>query len=68
MIVSTYFVEIFSDKKLSKDVDILTLKIGYDPTEHIQHCESEWKRIGYTDERVWPHMFPSTLYDIPRKW
>jgi hypothetical protein len=29
--VSTYFVEIFEDKKLSKDVDIPTFKLDYDP-------------------------------------
>ena len=66
--MSTYFVERFSDKKLSKDVDIPTFKLGYDPTEHIKSCESEWRRIGYKDERVWPHMVPSTLDEIPRKW
>jgi hypothetical protein len=25
-------------------------------------------RIRYIDERVWPHMFPSTLDEIPSKW
>jgi hypothetical protein len=42
MTVSTYFVERFRDKKLSKDADIPTFKLGYDPVEHIQRCESEW--------------------------
>jgi hypothetical protein len=68
MTVSTYFVERFKDKKLSKAPDIPTFKIGYDLVEHIQHCESEWRKIGYKDERVCPHMFPSTLDEIPRKW
>jgi hypothetical protein len=31
-IVSTYFVERFNNKKLSKDADIPTFKIDYDPT------------------------------------
>jgi hypothetical protein len=53
MTVSTFFVEIFGDKKVFKDANIHTLKIGYDPVEHIQHCESKWQRIGYKDERVW---------------
>jgi hypothetical protein len=66
--VSTYFFERFRDKKLSKVADIPTFKIGYDPVEHIQRCESEWRKIGYKDERVWPHMFPSTLDEIPSKW
>jgi hypothetical protein len=66
--VLTYFVKKFSDKKLSKDENIPTFKLGYDPTDNIQNCEREWRRIGYKDERVWPHMFPSTLDKIPRKW
>ena len=49
-------------------MDIPSFRIGYDPIEHIQCCESEWRKIGYKDERVWPHMFPSTLGDIPNKW
>jgi len=44
--VLTYFIEKFDDKKLSKDADIITFKIDYDPTEHIQRCEREWKIIG----------------------
>ena len=28
----------------------------------------EWRRLGYKDERAWPHLFPSTLADLPNKW
>jgi hypothetical protein len=24
--------------------------------------------IGYKEERVWPHMFPITLDELPNKW
>ena len=24
--------------------------------------------MGYKDERTWPHLFPSTLADLPNKW
>jgi len=40
--VSMYFVERFGDKNLSKAADIPIFRIGYDPLEHIQRCESEW--------------------------
>jgi hypothetical protein len=26
------------------------------------------EKRGYRDERVWSHMFPNTLDDIPHKW
>jgi hypothetical protein len=64
----TYFIECFGEKKLAKSIDISLLKIGYDPGEHIHHCENERCIIGYIDERVWTHMFPNTLYEIPNKW
>jgi hypothetical protein len=51
--VSTYFIEHFGEKKLAKTIDIPLFKIGYDPVEHIHHCENEWRIIGYRDERVW---------------
>ena len=41
---------------------------GKDPEEHIRTCEREWRRLGYKDERTWPHLFPSTLADLPNKW
>ena len=38
------------------------------PSEkHIQICETEWRRLGYKDERIWSHLFPSTLDDLPNK-
>ena len=41
---------------------------GKDPEYHIRTCEKEWKRLGYKDERTWPHLFPSELSDLPNKW
>ena len=41
---------------------------GQDPEEHIRTCEKEWKRLGYKDERTWPHLFPLMLSDLPNKW
>jgi hypothetical protein len=67
-IVSTYFVECFGENKLFKATDIPIFKVGYDPSEHIHHCENEWRIIGYRDERVSLHMFPNTLDEIPNKW
>jgi hypothetical protein len=40
--VSTYFVERFGEKKLSKSTDIPIFKVGYDLVEHINCCENEW--------------------------
>ena len=37
-------------------------------TKHIDLCQKEWKRLGYHDERTWPHLFPTTLDDLPNKW
>ena len=28
----------------------------------------EWRRLGYKEERTWPHLFPSTLNDLANKW
>ena len=41
---------------------------GKDLQEHIRTCKREWRRLGYKDEHTWPHLFPSTLADLPRKW
>ena len=41
---------------------------GQDPEEHIRTCKREWRRLGYKDERTWPHLFPSTLAELPNKW
>jgi hypothetical protein len=66
--VSTYFTELFGENKLAKTSDIPIFKIGYDSIKYIHRYENEWCIIGYRDERVWPHMFPNTLYEIPNKW
>lgn len=68
MTVSMYFFERFTDKNLSKEADIPIFRIGNDPLYHIQCCEIRWRKIGYKYERVWPHMFPNTLDDMPNKW
>lgn len=60
--------EKFGGKKLAAKAKILKFVQGKDPEEHIARCESEWKRLGYRDERAWPHMFPKTLDDLPSKW
>jgi hypothetical protein len=54
-------------RKLSANIDILTFKPQFNPISHIQQCEKERRKAGYIDERVWPHMFPNTLEDIPHK-
>ena len=41
---------------------------GQNPEDHIKTCEKEWRRLGYKDERAWPHLFRSTLADLPNKW
>ena len=41
---------------------------GKDPKKHIVVCEKEWRRLGYKDERVQPHLFSTTLDDLPNKW
>jgi hypothetical protein len=61
-------VERFGGKNLSANIDIPIFKPRFDPVIHIQKCEQEWKKVGYRDERVWLHMFPNTLDDIPHKW
>ena len=68
MMTSTYFIEIFGGNKLTVDAHINKFTQGNDPQEHINRCESEWKRIRYKDQRVWPHLFLSTLDDLPKKW
>jgi hypothetical protein len=62
--MTTYFVKCFRGKKLSATTSIPKFKLGFDPLTHIEDCEREWRRIGYKDERVWPHMFPNTLDDF----
>ena len=65
---STYFVERFVGKKLTKQDQIPIFTQGQDLENHIKTCEKEWRRLGYKYERTWPHLFPSTLSDLPNKW
>ena len=67
-IASTFFVEWFGGKKLTQEAQIPIFFQGQDPEEHIKLCEKEWRRLGHKDERAWPHLFPSTLADLPNKW
>ena len=65
---ATYFVERFGGRKLTSHAQIPIFTQGKNPEEHIKTCETEWKRLGHKDERAWPHLFPSTLDDLPSKW
>ena len=62
------FIERFGGKKLTKQAQIHVFTQGQDPENHIRTCEKEWRRLGHKDERIWPHLFPSTLDDLPNKW
>ena len=64
----TYFVERFGGKKLTNQAQIPIFNQGQNPENHIKICEKEWRRLGYKDERTWPHLFPSTLVELPNKW
>ena len=55
-------------KKLTQQAQIPIFTQGQNLEEHIKTCEIEWRRLGYKDERAWPHLFPSTLADLPNKW
>ena len=61
-------IKIFGGEKLTAEGHIDKFSHGNDPIKHINNWEKEWKRIGYQDERIWPHLFRSTLYDLPNKW
>ena len=63
-----FFVEQFGGKNLTQESQIPIFTQGQNPEEHIKTCETEWRRLGYKDERAWPHLFPSTLDDLPNKW
>ena len=65
---STFFFERFGGKKLTQEAQIPIFTQGQNPEDHIRTCEQEWRRLGYKDERTWPHLFPSTLDDLPNKW
>ena len=65
---STFFVERFGGNKLTWESQIPIFTQGQNPEDHIRTCEKEWKRLGYKDKRAWPHLFPSTLDDLPNKW
>ena len=62
-----YFVGRFGGKKLIKQAQIPIFTQGQNPEDHIKTCEKEWRKLGYKDERAWPHLFPSTLTDLPKK-
>jgi hypothetical protein len=49
-------------------VQITKFYLGDDPTKHVDLFQKEWKRLGYHDERTWPHLFLTTLDDLPNKW
>ena len=65
---SNFFIEIFGGKKITNQAQISIFIQGHNLEDHIRTCEKEWKRLGYKDERAWPHLFPSTLSDLPNKW
>ena len=54
--------------KLTAQAQITKFYPGNDPTKHVDLCQKEWKRLGYHDERTWPHLFSTTLDDLPNKW
>ena len=64
----TLFIERFGGGKLTKQAQIPVFTQGQDPKNHIRTCEKECIRLGYKDEHIWPHLFPSTLDDLPNKW
>ena len=64
---STYFLERFGGKNLTQQAKIPVFTQGQNPEDHIKTCEKEWRRLGYKDERAWPHLFPLTLADLPNK-
>ena len=68
MTASTYFVERFGGKKLTAQAQITKFYLGDDSMKHADIFQKEWKRLGYHDERTWPHLFPTTLNDLPNKW
>ena len=55
---STLFGERLGGRKLTKHAQILVFAEGQDLEKHIRTCEKEWRRLGYKDERIWPHLFP----------
>ena len=60
---STYFVERFGGNKLTQQAEIPVFTQRQNPKVHIKNYEKEWRRLGYKDERAWPHLFPSILAD-----
>ena len=55
---STYFMERFGRRKLTKQAQIPVFTQGQVLEKHIRTCEKEWIRLGYKDERIWPYIFP----------
>ena len=64
---STHFIKSFRGKNITEEAKIKKFILGSNPQEHIINCESKWKGLGYKDEIVWPHLFSSTLDDLPNK-
>ena len=58
----------FRGNKLTNQAQIPIFTQGQDLENHIKICEKKWRKLGYKDERTWPHLFPSTLVDLPNKW
>ena len=53
---------------MTTQAQISTFHPRYDPTKHVKLCQKEWKQLGYHNEHMWPHLFPSTFDDLPNKW
>ena len=37
-----------------------------DPHIHIERCQKEWRKLGYKDDKLLPHLFPTTLGDLQK--
>lgn len=64
---SMYFIKRFGGKKPSAQAQITKFHPGDDPMKNFNLCQTEWKRLGYHDEQTWPHLFLTTLDDLPNK-
>ena len=62
------FLERSGGRKLTKHAQIPIFIQGQDLEKNIRIYETEWRRLGYKEEGIWLHLFPSTLDDLPKKW